>query len=318
MKTKIAVLCGGPGSEREVSLKSGAYIAQSLDAKKYDVRLVELPADENEISKIVRKLPGATDFAFVGLHGKFGEDGEIQKLLDDAHVPYTGSSALSSALGMDKIQTMNIAIRNGLNVAPFFAIVKNFPEEFAPQAVHDGFGYPCVVKPNGSGSSVGVKIVERESELAPALDQAFAEDGVVIIQAYVKGREFTCGVLGNDGVKLLPLPPIEIIPAGKFFDFDAKYNSSETQEICPAHIPPKLTKEIQATSAKAHELLKCDGLTRSDFIYGEDGKLYFLEINTTPGMTEASLCPKAAEALGWSFAELLDKIMDLARGRYKK
>lgn len=309
-KTRIAVLAGGPSSEREVSLKSGAQIASSLNATAYDVRLVELAKDIPTIASTLEGLRETTDLALIALHGTFGEDGGVQTMLDDLHIPYTGSDAAASATGMDKLKTMNIAQENDIRVPDFF-VAEDFST--AVQQIRTTFGYPCVVKPNASGSSVGVTIVESEQELVEALRRAKNEDGTVIAQRYIAGRELTCGVLGNsDSPPVTALPPIEIIAGNKFFDYDAKYSSPETQEICPADIPKEVEKEVQKVSEQIHALLKCDGLTRSDFMLGKDGKLYFLEINTIPGMTEASLCPKEAKALGWSFSEFLDKIVELA------
>jgi D-alanine-D-alanine ligase len=341
-KIRVAVIAGGFSSEREVSLKSGAQMRKGLDPKKYQPRLIEItkegrwllaaPSAARKSAKPLRSLTllnperGITkrdfeniDVALIGLHGKFGEDGKIQSLLELIGLPYTGSGVLASALAMDKVKTMELAALAGIRVPKFIAVAK--PSSRTHSAllknirvrIRMEIGYPLVVKPNESGSSVGVSIIHSERELPEALRATFAEDATAIIQQYIRGRELTCGVMGNTRqTKLLALPPIEIIPGEAFFDYEAKYNSPKTQEICPADIPKKVGRDIQDLSKRVHALLGCDGLTRSDFILDKKNRLYFLEINTIPGMTEASLCPKEAKALGWSFGEFLDKIIGLA------
>ena len=317
-KLRVTVLCGGPSSEREVSLRSGRQILGFLNPEKYESRILELSNEPDLIYLSLQDAKVSTDIAFIALHGRFGEDGKIQAMLDSLRIPYTGSGVMASALGMNKMKSMDIARLAGIRVPTFFSIPDLFPLPLAEQTIQGSFGYPCVVKPNESGSSLGVTIVRDSTGLGLALQKAFIEDRAVIIQRYIAGRELTCGVLGNshEGT-LTALPPIEIIPGQTFFDYEAKYQSANTREICPAEIPDELEKEVQDASKKIHELLSCGGLTRSDFIYGDDSKLYLLEINTIPGMTEASLCPKEAKALGWSFGEFLDQIIDLAAKRYK-
>lgn len=179
------------------------------------------------------------------------------------------------------------------------------------------FGFPCFIKPNASGSSVGMSLVDEPSALDAALAAAFAECEMVLVQERIRGREFSCGALGNSGqTDILALPVVEIITTARFFDYEAKYDASKTREVCPAEIDAALAARIQDAARIAHKALRCDGLTRSDFIASEDGTIYFLEINTIPGMTEASICPKEAAALGWSFADLLDKQIVLALQRH--
>jgi D-alanine-D-alanine ligase len=350
-KINVAVIAGGFSSEREVSLKSGAQIAKALDRRKYEPKLIEItkdgrwllsaPAASRRGGTRVRSLTllnperGITkrdfdgiDVAIIALHGAFGEDGAIQSLLELVGVPYTGSGVLASALGIDKVKTMEFAALAGVRVPKFITVAcsssasshaHSMVLKNIGMSVRKEIGYPCVVKPNASGSSVAVSIVHSKRELSAALRLAFAEDRMAIVQRYVRGRELTCGVLGNTGqTALRALPPIEIIPAETFFDYEAKYNSPKTQEICPAQILKRIERELQRLSKKVHALLGCDGLTRSDFILGPKNVLYFLELNTIPGMTEASLCPKEAKALGWSFSEFLDKIVALALERHPR
>ncbi len=337
-KLNVAIVRGGFSNEREVSLKSGAQIARALPAERYNVSLIEIKKNGRWILGGRKKSVAAyrnlkTDFGlkeadikkfdvvFIGLHGAFGEDGKIQALLETIGVPYTGSGVLASALGMNKAKTMEIAARAGMRVPPFIVLyrfprAKDETRELRRRIKKTIAGYPLVVKPNESGSSVGITIVQSPVALRAALRAAFKECRTVLLQQYVKGRELTCGVMGNTGRgPLLPLPPVEIIPDGTFFDYRSKYNSKKTRELCPAPIFPARTKELQRRSVGVHALIGCDGLTRSDFILGEDGALYFLEINTIPGLTEASLCPKEARAMGWTFSEFIQKQIELALAR---
>jgi D-alanine-D-alanine ligase len=343
-KINVAVICGGPSNEREVSLRTGAQILKVLPKNKYNSRLIEITkngrwllkskAERDKFLKgeiessgenaakamtIIEKInnPASFDVAFIGMHGKFGEDGKIQAILETLGIPHTGSGVLASALGMNKIKTFELVAKSGVKI-PKFLPLYYFPKKRDLKTLHrqvkEMVGYPCVVKPNESGSSIGITIVRNKKELVSALKLAFQEDKVVLIEEYIKGREMTCGVMGNSGrTKLVALPPLEIVPPdGRFFDYDAKYFSKETKEICPAPVNKKITEEIQKLAKKAHFVLGCDGLTRSDFILSPRNKLYFLEINTIPGLTEASLCPKEARAAGMSFGEFLDKQIELA------
>ncbi len=309
-KIKIAVLAGGLSNEREVSLKTSAQIIANLSQDKYEVSRVEVNPGAAWINELQAHKP---DLVFIGLHGTFGEDGRTQAVLEYLGLRYTGSGVLSSALAMDKIKTYKFLQHTQLNIPAFISINR---EQMAAHPdligmVQKEVGYPCVVKPSQSGSSVGVSIVEKGELLSDALAKAFDEDGTAIIQKCVVGRELTCGVLGNSDLGgLIPLPPVEIVPHTKFFDYAAKYEN-KSDEICPAQIGDDLTKKVQEAAMLAHRSLGCRGLSRSDFIYSDD-KLYFLETNTLPGMTEQSLCPKEAKALGWSFPNFLDKQIELA------
>lgn len=353
-KIKVAVLCGGISSEREISLKSGEQVARNLPRDKYDVRVLEISKDnrwllrsnlamigktlDDKRTLVVsdqnalinqKKISQKVDVVFIALHGKYGEDGRIQALLDLVGVPYTGSKVLASALGMNKIKANDLVEKYGIRVPKTLAINKsNFQIKKITADMIKQVGFPCVIKPNESGSSVGITIVKNQQGLRKAFSSAFKEDDTVLVQKYIQGREITCGVLGNssDSVytstripkgyrwrsKLIAMPPVEIISDNEFFDYNAKYFSKKTQEICPAKISKKSTKEVKSLAKKVHQTLGCDGLTRSDFILTPQGKYYFLEINTIPGLTEASLCPKEARAMGWSFSEFLDRQIQLA------
>ncbi|MDE2079695.1 MAG: D-alanine--D-alanine ligase [Patescibacteria group bacterium] len=325
-KVRVALICGGPSSEREVSLKSGDQIAKALDRKRYDVSLVEIAKDGRWFLSPRSRRGGAPskaltvfpkdkalerndlrniDVAFLALHGYFGEDGKIQSILELLGIPYTGSGVMASAIAMNKAKTAELAALGGLKIPDFDLTIET--------GAGSRVGYPCIVKPNESGSSVGTSLVEKDKKLKPAIEKALSESKEAVIQKYIRGRELTCGVMGNTGrTGLIALPPIEIVSSSKFFDYQAKYSSRETREICPAPVAARVARALQESSKKIHALLGCDGLTRSDFILDKKGALWFLEINTIPGMTEASLAPKAARAFGWSFPEFLDKIIELA------
>ncbi len=317
---KVAVLAGGPSNERDVSLRSAAQIVKALPKARYAATLIEIPKDGAWPSW--KDLAGF-DVAFIGMHGKFGEDGRPQAFLEIMGVPYTGSGVLASALGMDKARTLETVARHGIHV-PEEIVLATPPRGAAARARYariaaEKIGIPCVVKPNQSGSSIGVTIARTKAALAPAIAKAFREDQNVIVQRYIKGREITCGVMGNSGrTRLVALPPVEIVAAGEFFDYRAKYFAKETREICPAPLGGKMTREVQKLAMKAHEALGCDGATRSDFILTPGGRFYFLEINTIPGLTEASLLPKEAAAQGMTFGEFLEAQILLALDRHGK
>jgi D-alanine-D-alanine ligase len=315
-KIKVAVLSGGISNERGVSLKTAAQIAKALPKDKYQVSVLDIPKNENKALKVLAKKldPKKIDVAFIALHGRFGEDGKIQGILDVLKIPYTGSGVLASALGMDKIQCSNILKNVGILI-PEFLVLHNLQEmNIQARELEEIIGFPCVVKPNESGSSIGVTIVKDPMKLKRAVQEAFHEDKTVIVQKYIKGRELTCGVLGNNGrTELRALPVIEIIAHdAEFFDYQTKYFSNTVEEICPAKINQKIAQRVQTLSKKIHETLGCDGLTRSDFILSKDNRLYFLEINTIPGQTEASLCPKEARAAGIPFGQFLEMQIELA------
>jgi D-alanine-D-alanine ligase len=336
-KINVLVLCGGPSNEREISLKSGAQIAKALSKNKYQLTLAEIAKDgrwllrdgtNNSLENPKALTPtsrNATmqkfDVAFVGMHGRFGEDGKVQALLEMIGIPYTGSGVLASALGMNKMRTLEIVNRYGIKTPRFMAlhsmpIKKNFAA--LQQKIEHSIGYPSVIKPNESGSSIGISIVHKKDDVFDAMKIAFQEDVIILIEEYIKGKEFTCAVMGNTGQSaLVALPPVEIVPPGEFFDYKAKYSSIETKEICPARLSKSQTKKIQTLAQKAHAFIGCDGLSRSDFILTTRGEFYFLEINTIPGLTEASLAPKAATAHGMPFSKFLDAQIQLAMKKKK-
>ena len=306
-KLHVGVLFGGTSSEREVSLISGKEVCANLPHDRYEVTPVEIQADGSwQIEP--KDCAAKFDVVFIALHGGDGEGGAVQQILDDAHVPYTGSHAAASALAMDKARANQTVATAGITIPREITLEKT-PD--AEQSVIT-FGLPAVIKPNRSGSSVGVSIVTQKDQIAAALKAAFAEDSTIVVQEYITGRELTCGVMGNHYSTITPLPPVEIIPATTFFDYHAKYHATDTQEICPAQLTEDQTKAIQQQAVTIHQALGCDGLTRSDFIMQSNGTLVYLETNTIPGMTPASLCPKEAKAAGMSLADFYSRQIELA------
>jgi D-alanine-D-alanine ligase len=304
MKKTIALLYGGISSERDVSLKSGQQVFQSLDKNKYDVLRYDTQTD---LPRLVAEA-GRIDAALIILHGPFGEDGTVQGLLELLDIPYQGAGVLGSALSMNKMAAKQIYTQSGIPVPPAEAVRRGEAVNAAQLASR--LGLPIVVKPVTGGSSIGMTIVRSAEKLAEALDKAFEQDAMAMVEAYIQGIEITGSVLGNEELQALPL--IEIIPGGghEFFDYKAKYTAGLTQEICPARIDPELTSKAQSYACMAHKALFCSGYSRTDMIVrGRD--IYILETNTIPGMTPTSLFPQAAQQAGIPFDRLLDRLIEL-------
>jgi len=304
-RLRIALLCGGKSSEREVSLKSGAYVKTALSKEKYEVSIYDPAFD---LAKLVNDAPNI-DVALVMLHGRYGEDGTIQGLLDLLGIPYQCSGVLASALAMNKIMAKKIFRLAGLKVGE--DIVLEYSKEYSSKQIIAKLGLPLVVKPADGGSSIALSLVKTKNELQPAIEQAFKHSHQVLVEKYIAGREITGGVLGNK--ELIALPIVEILPQGNhhFFDYQAKYTPGATKEICPAPLPSHLTEKAQQCALLAHKALGCKGYSRTDMILkGED--IYILETNTIPGMTETSIFPLAAKAMGMSFSALVEELINLA------
>jgi D-alanine-D-alanine ligase len=295
---KVAVLLGGRSAEREVSLRSGAGCAEALRSRGYDVTAIDV-----DLEVAARLREARAEVAFVGLHGRWGEDGAIQGLLESMGLPYTGSGVLASALGMDKVTSKLLFRDEGLAVVEY----RVFPRDRAARiGVGDlPFGLPAVVKPAGEGSSVGVHIVRDAAALAAACADAATFKGDVIVERYVKGMEVDVAVLDGKA-----LGAIEIVPSREFYDYVAKYTPGATQYFYPARLPPEHVARLHAAAEKAHLALGCDGVTRVDFIVPPDGTPYLLELNTLPGMTATSLVPKIAAGNGISFADLCERLLE--------
>jgi D-alanine-D-alanine ligase len=304
-KMRLALIAGGKSAEREVSLKSGEQVFQALNKDKYDIRRYDPLTD---LGKLVAEAP-ELDAALIIMHGRGGEDGTLQGMLDLLGVPYQGSGVLGSALGMNKELSKFLYQKAGLNVAR--AIFFDKHEAPGPQAIVDDLGLPAVIKPVNEGSSIGVTIARTLEELQAGLDAAYQYDYRVLVEEFIQGVEVTGGVLGNHDLTALPL--VEICPSESyaFFSYDAKYLPGASTEICPARLTPELTLMAQEAALAAHKALCCRGYSRTDMLV-KDGKIYVLETNTIPGMTATSLFPQAAAAMGLDFTSLLDKLIELA------
>ena len=303
-KLKVVVLAGGPSSEHEVSLKTAGNVIEKLDKKKYDAEQIIIskkgkwPIPPNRL---------AADIVFIAMHGAYGEDGTVQSILEKINVPYTGSDAVASRLGMHKRKSSELFASYGLLA----------PESFNISRCE----FPVVVKPADGGSSVGVRVVETSDQLQEAIAEASKYSREILAQEYIVGREMTCGVLDDGLGNVIALPPTEIIPvARKFFDYQAKYIAGASREVTPPDLPEKTIKTIQEIALKAHKIIGCSGMSRTDMIIKdlEQSKIYVLEINTIPGLTETSLLPQQALAAGISFSELLDRIIEAALNKFNK
>ncbi len=309
-KTTVALLSGGISSEREVSLKSGDQVYEALDKAKYNILRYDPATDIERLVSDASRI----DVALIILHGPYGEDGTIQGLLDLLKIPYQGSGVLGSALAMNKLVTKQLYEKAGLPVPPYVSIR---PEDhIPPKELGRRLGWPLVVKPVQAGSSIGMSIVKNEKDVPEALEKAFAQDETVLVETFIDGTEITGGVIGNQILE--PLPLIEIIPneTHTFFDYEAKYTAGLTQEICPARIDEHLTQKAQQIAIDAHNALFCTGYSRTDMIVN-DGNIFVLETNTIPGMTRTSLLPQAAQKAGYSFGQLLDRLIELGRKAHR-
>ncbi|MBM4386631.1 MAG: D-alanine--D-alanine ligase [Deltaproteobacteria bacterium] len=323
-KKKIVVMMGGESHEHDISLMSGAAVVKNLDGEKYDAAEVVVGRDGKFVFKTGEKrseplsLAGmvktienfAPDCVFIAMHGVYGEDGRMQALFDLMHVPYVGADIFGSAVAMDKIFAKSVYAANGLKT-PAAVVISSDEYERDPEGEIKKIPlFPAVMKSPKLGSSYGVEIVREKGEVACALEELFKIEKRVLVEEYIKGIELTCPVVNNPGP--IALPVIEIVPKKhEFFSLEAKYDPEVTDEICPARIDESLRKLAQDYAVKAHEALCLKGLSRSDFIW-DGSRLYILETNTIPGLTEYSLLPKSAAVHGWSFSELLDVLIENA------
>lgn len=323
-KPIISVVLGGASAERPVSLKTGLSVASAIDHNRYQIILVDgatslqmtslnIKSDYQSIndylSQLTQKGQAKPLLFFLCLHGTYGEDGYIQNILEKNHCRYTFSNSSSSANAMNKVIAKKIFRKHKLLTANHI-IIKT--DDYNSNNDINIKSLPVVVKPVSQGSSFGISIAHNQKELTESIAKALKFDHEVMIEEYIKGRELTVAVVGNNESKAMPV--IEIIPTKtEFFDYFAKYNESGCLEICPADIPKNISKMVQEAAVIAHKSLKCSGISRSDFIWKEGSdQIYILETNTIPGMTPTSLLPKSAKADGYTFKSLVQKIIDLA------
>lgn len=305
LKTKkIGVLMGGLSAEREVSLKSGAAVHKALMDMGYNAAAIDVDRDLPQV--LVKEW---VDVAFICLHGRYGEDGAVQGILEVMGIPYTGSGVMASALAMNKIFAKQVFQGSGLLAAPF----KVLRPGDSIAALSAEFGLPLVIKPSQEGSSVGITIVKSPDEIPAAVELAFKYDDEVLAERFIKGREIQVGILADD-----PLGAIEIVPKNEFYDFEAKYTPGMAEHICPAPLSSTLYQKALEAGVKAHKALGCSGYSRVDLLVNEEGECYVLEVNTLPGMTSLSLLPEIAQKCsGIDFEELVERILVTAALKIK-
>ncbi|MEY8561509.1 D-alanine--D-alanine ligase [Eggerthellaceae bacterium 3-80] len=303
-QTRVALLAGGRSGERQISLMSGRGAKEALVEAGFNVTELD-PANKEDLKELI---DGDFDIAFLCLHGKYGEDGAMQGFLEVIGLPYIGSNVWSSALAMDKAKTKVFYKNNDIYTPTSITLTSS--EGLDLDAIISEVGETCVVKPSKEGSTLGVYIVSGKEDLQQAIQDALTFDDHVLVESYVKGKELTVAVVGNDKARALPI--IEIIPTGDFYDFDSKYKPGGSSHVCPAEIDADLTSMIQEAAVNAHNALGCRGVSRTDFILDDSGKAWALETNTLPGMTATSLLPDAARASGQTFSELCKELIELA------
>lgn len=307
---KIGVLMGGRSSEREISLKTGAAVHQSLIRRGYDAVAIDVTdrlSQELEAQKIA--------LVFLALHGPGGEDGTIQGFLETLGIPYTGSGVRASAVGMHKAVTKTLLAAHNIPVPPGTVILRDDPPSLAKVLKATHLSLPVVVKPASEGSTIGVTIVRRSSQWKDALALAHRYDSEAMVEGYIAGHEATVSILGNADGGMTVLPAVEIIAPGGFYDFSAKYQKGKTQYLCPAPLPSKVLRTISELAQRTYAVLSCEGAARVDFRITPRGKPYVLEINTVPGMTETSLLPMAAAQAGIDYDSLVERILQSALER---
>lgn len=355
-KINLVIICGGPSGEHEVSLASAKSVISNLDKEKYNLRIISIDrqgkwllgsrgqeylTENTEVKTISDQLAKEESQGLISIsskdlsnfqegdlggqpidlvlpigHGQYLEDGKLQGMLDMLGIPYVFSGTLASALAMNKHLTKIIAQTVGLTICPDLILNSNAQVDL--DKIIADFGLPLVVKPVELGSSVGISIPKTKAELEVALTNAFKQANSIMVEKYIKGRELTCGILGNEQPESLPV--VEIIPkVSEFFDYKAKYEVGGSEEVCPAKIPENIRNQVQKQSVAIFQAIGCADLARVDFIWDEEtDQLYFLEINTIPGMTQTSLVPQEAKAQGLEFSQFLDTLITEALKRYKK
>lgn len=303
-QTKVALLSGGTSDEREISLLSGQGAGQALREAGFQVTDFD-PASKEDMKQLI---DGNFDVAFLCMHGKIGEDGCLQGMLELFGIPYIGPGVWSSATAMDKSKSKVHYRENGVPTPESFTLFSK--DDFTAEELVEKLGNKMVVKPATEGSALGVSICEGVQEVAAAIDLAFSMDSEVLAERFVTGTELTVAVLGNSDPYALPV--IEIVPQNDFYDFESKYAPGGSQHICPARLDEETTKRVQDCAVAAYKALECRGVSRTDIILDEEGRCWCLETNTLPGMTATSLLPDAARAAGMDFPALCTKLIEYA------
>lgn len=324
----IILLVGGTSPEREVSKSSCKSIYDALVKLGHSIKCIDPSYGENQPEKIedffsekdysevtdnnylvALNLPlfNNVELVFIGLHGKHGEDGIVQSLLELKNIKYTGSGVLASSLAMDKEMSKILFQHYSVQTPKWISTEKDFDVSEVIKNINNKFGFPCVIKPNDQGSTVGLTICNNESEVEEAIKSALKFSNKALIEEFIPGHELTVGILDKE-----VLPVLEIKPKHDLYDYECKYTSGMSEYIVPANLPDKVYKEIQEISYKAFNALGCKGYGRLDFRVTSDGKIYCLEMNTLPGMTSTSLVPKMAKSVGLTFEELISRIIKLS------
>jgi len=321
MKKNIAVVYGGDSSEFVVSVKSSINVYESIDSNKYNVWKVQMvglewdvfeniqliaPIDKNDFSFIKDGQKITFDFAYITIHGTPGEDGKLQGYFDMVKVPYSTSGVYASALTFNKYFCSNYLRNFNVRMAKSVRLFKG--DQVDVDQLIENLGLPLFVKPNAGGSSFGVTKVKEKGQLLDALEMATKESSDILIEQFIDGPEFTCGLVKLSDQEFL-FPVTEVIPQNEFFDFEAKYTVGKTDEITPARISPKLTSKIQQLSSRIYDLCDCSGIVRIDYIL-KDNEFYFLEVNTTPGMTSTSFVPQQIAAMDRKLGDILGLIIE--------
>jgi len=319
-KLNIAIMAGGNSPEANISLKGVTQIKGWLDSKRFNAYTIlvkgnnwtleheslgSIPVDKNDFSVNIKGDKLTFHCALMAIHGNPGENGLLQAYFEMLHIPYTTGGVMNSAATFNKHFCKMLVRDTGVMLAK--EVIIRHGQAYDINQISNSLSLPVFVKPNENGSSYGVTKVKKIEELKPAIEKAFKEDKTVIIEEFIAGREFTCGVFKYSKGDVL-MPVTEIVPDTEFFDYEAKY-LNKSKEITPAPIPDELKNRIQQVSSKIYDTLQCNGVVRVDYIVSND-KIYFLEINTVPGMSETSLVPQQVKAMGWNMTELYSTVID--------
>ena len=322
MKKTIALITGGYSGESVISYKTAATIEKNIDEAKWNSYTIDITRngwfytlpdgekvsiDKNDFSLIIEDKKINFDAVLVGLHGTPGEDGKLQGYFDCLNIPYTSCDAASSALTFNKRYTVAVAAFAGIHVAKSIHLFKNIPVSTAE--ILNKLQLPVFVKPNNGGSSIGMSKVNVAADLQEALQKAFKEDEQVLVEEFIKGREFTIGVFKTKG-EVIALPITEILTQKEFFDYEAKYNGA-SEEITPANVSEAIAEKVREAAKNAYHIFNCNGVVRIDFIYDEaSGNPFMLEINTVPGQSDASIIPQQVKAMGWTLKDFYSSLIE--------
>ncbi|MFC7370486.1 D-alanine--D-alanine ligase [Fictibacillus iocasae] len=305
---KVAVLYGGVSAEREVSLSTGKQIIAALEQKGHQVTGMDFHP-----SRLGSLLELDADMVFLGLHGRFGEDGRLQGFLDMLGVPYVGSGALASGIAMDKAKSKMFFKEKNIRIAKEVVLDKKL---YSEDQADLPFGFPAVVKPNREGSTIGLTIAQNQSELLQGINEAFKHDETVLVEEFIAGTEVTVAVIGEKG-HVQALPVVEIVPKNKYYDYESKYAEGGSVHYVPARVSDEVTALLQKQAVLAHESLGCEVYSRVDFIVPNDGSdPVILEVNTLPGMTPTSLFPDAAREIGLDYPDMIETLLSLSLKKY--